>query len=110
MRKKNTYSYKIEKELRSNITRVLFRCYYKYELEFDEETGDRYIRTNCPPDAFKQIVKRAICEKKSKEDKLCYVTWEESKNMFRVADIMRFQNSTSFIILDAKGKWPKWLM
>ena len=63
MRKKNTYSYKIEKELRSNITRVLFRCYYKYEPEFDEETGDRYIRTNCPPDAFKQIVKRAICEK-----------------------------------------------
>ncbi len=102
--------YKVRPELRPYVTKILFRCYYKYKCEKDPETNTQYIWANCTSDAFHQIVMRAICEKKSKEDGLCYVTWEESKNMFRLADIKRFHNSTGFVIINAHGEWPEWLM
>lgn len=102
--------YKIRKELEPYITRILFRCYYKFDTEYDKETNTWYIWVNCTSDVFHQIVMRAICEKKTKEDGLCYVTWEESKNMFRLIDIKRFHNSRSFVILNANGEWPEWLM
>lgn len=102
--------YKVRKELKPYVTKILFRCYYKFDTEYEKETDTWYIWANCTSDAYHQIVMRAICEKKSKEDGLCYVTWQESKNMFRLNEIRRYHNSNSFVILNAHGEWPEWLM
>ena len=35
--------YKVREELAPYVERILFRCYYKYEPDFDEETNTDYM-------------------------------------------------------------------
>lgn len=101
--------YKIDKELELYIVQILRRGYYHWDSEFDENINIQYIYTNCPPDAFRKVVARTLCEKETKETGLCHVTLEETMDMFEMEDILQFHNADAFVITDVT-ECPEWLL
>lgn len=100
--------YEISKELELYIIQILKRGYYHWDSEFDEDANTQYIYTNCPADTFHKIVQRAKCELISEEKGIFYITREESKDVFRIQDLLRFYHENSFSIINCDD-WPEWL-
>ncbi len=100
--------YMIEKGLGNKVTRILHRHLYDFCSEWDEH-GTEWVYTNCSSKGFKKIVERAKCELVSERKGVFYISLEESKDMFRVQDLLRFYNKKSFSILDCGDEWPEWL-
>ena len=58
--------YKVSKELKPFVRRILARSFYKCKMIPDEH-GQVWCYTNATSDTFHRVVQRAKCEKKSKE-------------------------------------------
>lgn len=62
--------YRVSKELKKYVRRVLIRSFYKYHFITDDE-GQCWCVTNATSDAFHQIVQRAKCENSLTSDPDC---------------------------------------
>ena len=78
--------YRVSKELKKYVRRVLIRSFYKYHFITDDE-GQCWCVTNATSDAFHQIVQRAKCEKATEETGVFMVT------VFPSASIVSMQRS-----------------
>ena len=90
--------YKISENLGDKVTRILHRHLYTFRSQWDKD-GTEWVYTNCPSDTFHKIVQRAKCELVSEEKGVFYVTREESKDIFRLQDLLRFYHENSFSII-----------
>lgn len=99
--------YKVSDNLGDKVTRILYRHLYTFRSEWDEN-GTEWVYTNCPADTFHKIVQRAKCELISEEKGIFYITREESKDVFRIQDLLRFYHENSFSIINCDD-WPEWL-
>lgn len=100
--------YKVSDNLGDKVTRILHRHLYTFRSEWDEN-GTEWVYTNCPSDTFHKIVQRAKCELISEEKGIFYITREESKDVFRLQDLLRFYHENSFSIINCDD-WPEWLL
>lgn len=73
--------YRVSKELKKYVRRVLIRSFYKYHFITDDE-GQCWCVTNATSDAFHQIVQRAKCEKATEETGVFMVTAKERNNVW----------------------------
>ena len=96
--------YKVSKELKPYIRRILVRSFYKCKLVPDTE-GRYWCYTNANSDTFHRIVQRAKCEKKTKETGFLQFTAKEANNaLFRSAMMDLTKESAYQVIDDASGE------
>ena len=79
--------YRVSKELKKYVRRVLIRSFYKYHFITDDE-GQCWCVTNATSDAFHQIVQRAKCEKATEETGVFMVTAKERNNVKMLSSLL----------------------
>nr|WP_303181816.1 hypothetical protein [Lachnoclostridium phocaeense] len=95
--------YKVSRELKPYIRRILVRSFYKCKLILDP-AGQYWCYTNANSDTFHRIVQRAKCEKKTSETGLLQFTAKEANNaLFRSAMMDLTKESAYQVIDDVSG-------
>ena len=94
--------FKVKGELKDFIRSVLAREGIQHR--FIQEENSLYCETSLSGERFHKIVKRAYCEKLTKETGLLHVTYQESKNDLLCEGLMKLFDTNSFIVLGEKKK------
>lgn len=94
------YKFRIEKELKPFITRVLMRGYYGCTINKATDAPDSvYCITNAEPETFQKLYYRAACEKLFCLEGIVFVTEEEYRNGIVRGEILRYHGKHSCCIL-----------
>lgn len=91
--------YRVSKELKKYVRRVLIRSFYKYHFITDDG-GQCWCVTNATSDAFHQIVQRAKCEKATEETGVFMVTAKERNNVKMLSSLLKQNGVTSYQVID----------
>lgn len=95
---KSYNEFKVREEIKPHLRIVLGRqgipCWFK------QREGQWYCRVRISGDRFHKALMRAICEKKSEETGLFYITYVESRNLLLRESLMRTFKVNHFIVLD----------
>ena len=96
---KTANEFKVREELKPYLRTVLGRqgipCWFR------NKGGQCYCRVNLSGNKFHDAVMRAICEQKSEETGLLYLTYPESKNVLVRESLMKTFKSNGFAILNS---------
>ena len=91
--------YKVTKELYPFVRRVLTKGFHKFSFN-KKEDGNWICETPISSDKFHNIVQRAYCEKRSKEDGVFYVTSRERNSTLLLASLLEAANVKSYSVID----------
>lgn len=93
--------FKVREEVKGHLRIVLGRrgipCHFK------ERDGQWYCRVRISGDRFHKALMRAICEKKTEETGLFYLTYAESRDLLLRESLMRTFKVNHFIVLDTRN-------
>ena len=96
---KTAKEFKVREEIKPYLRTVLGRqgipCWFRYKR------GQCYCRVHLSGNKFHNAVMRAICEQKSDETGLLYLTYPESRNILVRESLMRTFKSNGFAILNS---------
>lgn len=93
--------YKVSKELKPFVRRILARSFYKCKMIPDEH-GQVWCYTNATSDTFHRVVQRAKCEKKSKETGFLQFTSKEVNNPLFLTAMLDLTGETAYQVIDDK--------
>lgn len=91
-------NYKVSRELKPYVRRILLRSYYSCKMEREEHGYRCY--TNAPSDAFHQISQRAKCEKATHDTGIFQVTAKEANNACLLPILLDAAGTTTYQVLD----------
>ena len=92
--------FKVRGDLKEFIRNILAREGIQHRFLQNEE--QLYCEVTLSGERFHKIVKRAYCEKLTKETGLLHVTYAESKNDTLCEGLMRLFDTNSFIVVGTK--------
>lgn len=93
--------YRVAEDLKSPLENVMTRCFHPHLII--EEDGQLWCYTNASADVFHKLVLRARCEKESRENDVCYMTYGEYMDLgYRMAfmDFIEDNSSRIFVAKD----------
>lgn len=99
-RKKFKNRFKVSKFLRRYVKCILITGEIPHK--FTCEDGQWYCETNISGTKFHKIVQRAICEKKTKEDGLFYLTHRESEDLSLSQALLERFGRNGYVVLGTK--------
>lgn len=88
--------YLVSPELKPYLRRIMDRRSIDYS--FQNDGGKNYCNIYMSSNSFHKLIKRAACEKRSKEEGVTFVTAEESSNPIRCAALKRELGVSSTVI------------
>lgn len=94
--------YKTSKEIKPFLRGVLIRCMIPHQ--FQKKDDGYTVMTPVSGRQFHRYVGRAICEKKTKETGLFYVTKEESIRGEYIASLLESSGRSAYVVLGEKEK------
>lgn len=89
--------FKISEALKKYIRVVLTRL--EIHHKFVRKDDQWYCAIKMSGERFHEIVQRAMCEKRSEEDGVLYLTFRESQNPLLAQSLMKTFNSNGFCII-----------
>lgn len=89
--------YKTSKEIKPFLRGVLIRCMIPHQFKKKEDGFS--VMTPVSGRQFHRYVSRAICEKKSKETGLFYVTKEEARRGDYIASLLESSGRSAYVVL-----------
>lgn len=95
------YRYYVSKDIKPALQNVLVRGFHDYVFQ-REKNGEWTCLSPLSEKKFEGLVNRAVCEKKSKEDGVFYITSEESENMIYKTLLLESAGQKSCVVLDDK--------
>lgn len=97
------HRYKIKKEYKKYIRKVMIRSFYHWEvLEEDHESGTCTIRTNADLDTFVKILNRAYCESLDEKGGPLTVTDKELEQQYYISSLMELTGKTALTTIKIK--------
>ena len=90
--------YRISKDLKPYIRRILLRSFYQCHIEAHKDT--LWCHTNASSDTFHRIVQRAKCEKASSETGIFYVTTKEANNSLLLPVLLDQARTSVYRVID----------
>ena len=91
--------YFVNKEIKNSLRKILMRSYHEFTFRQDQE-GNVICETPINEKNFNRLLKRAECEKKSKEDGVFYITAEEHNHMILATLLCDAANVKSYAVID----------
>lgn len=88
--------YLVSPELKPYLRRIMDRRSLDYSFQCAD--GKDYCNIYMSSNSFHKLIKRAACEKRSKEEGVTFVTEEESNNPIRCAALKRELGVSSTIV------------
>ena len=92
-------TYKVEKEVYKYLRGLLTRSYHEFTFKKDDDDNWLCI-TPINEKNFGLLLNRAVCEKKSEEDGVYYITKQEHDNMILSMLLCRAAKATSCAVID----------
>lgn len=89
--------FKVSNELKNHIRVVLTRLEIRHK--FVRKNDQWYCATRLSGEKFHKIVQRAMCEKRSEEDGILYLTFRESQDPILVQSLLKTFKSNGFCII-----------
>ena len=88
--------YRVSQDLLPYVRKILTRREHRYRIV--KEGDDYHVLMMISSEAFHAIIKRAACEKLSKESGWTYLTEDEASNPMRASRILNEVHATSFLV------------